>query len=213
MEYMDQTNALAALEAAIDSKLKSSNNGLVIVSIGGPSGSGKSTVVTELHIQYPNSIVIRSDDYYLGKIRARRELPPELAETFESPRTMDLDKLTTHLYMLKCGTTIERPAYNMKISEPFNHTIAVDPSGKDLIIFEGLVANIEIFKTLVDIHVCVTASLEIRLARRITRDATRNGQNAAEITQLFETTIEPAYELYYRVADAQATLIIDTSTE
>lgn len=215
MEHMSSLHpaTVADLESKIDKQLKShGSNRLLTVSLSGPSGSGKSTVMAELQEHYPASIALSSDDYYVGLTRARRELPPELAETFESPRTMDLGKLATHLYMLKAGTVTEKPVYDMMASEPLARTETVDPTGKNLIIFEGLPVNLGLFKSLIDISACVTANLETRLARRIARDATRNGQTAAEITELFTATIEPAYEQFYRAADEQANFIIDTST-
>lgn len=181
-----------------------------IVTVSGPSGSGKSTVVRALQKVFPDSLLIATDDYYIGKTRMKLEMPAGHELDFDHPTAIDIDRLAGDVNQLKAGRAIDTPLYDMLRSEPRADTLRLTP--RPLVIVEGIVANCPTLHRLSDMSICVTAPLEMRLARRIERDKTRKNHTPKETKNYMLTVVEPAYTTYFAAWDQTADMIVRNDT-
>lgn len=173
-----------------------------IITLSGPSGSGKTTLLDTFRATYGVSCTtISTDDYYIGKTLMRTKMPEGHTGNFDHPAAIDTTRLARDLQALKTGKSIEKPLYDMKHSEPISSTETVIPN--DLIIIEGLAANLPEIRELSDLSVLVTAPIDERLRRRMERDVTRKGHAAEETLNIFMNHVEPSYQAYFAPHDAK----------
>ncbi|MEO5949669.1 MAG: hypothetical protein ABIP74_04655 [Candidatus Saccharimonas sp.] len=185
------------------------NDGRLIVTISGPSGSGKTTVVHQLTAALGEPIaLLHTDDYYIGKTRMQTEMPSGETLNFDHPASLELTRLAQDITKLRDGATIESPIYDMAVSEPTSNTRTIHPA--QVIMVEGIAANIDEIRMLSDISIYVTAPVEVRLQRCIQRDAIRNLRSESEVRQHFETNVVPSYEKYFQIADANADFTLES---
>jgi len=173
----------------------------IIVTVSGPSASGKSSAaLDQLTEQLPNICdVVSTDDYYIGKTRMHKEMPPEEKGNFDHPSAIDIEPLVKTIQTLRSGYQVESPIYDMKISEPTTETKIINP--RPVIIIEGLAANQTKLRTLSDVSVSVYAPIENRLERRLSRDAIRKGHSSEDILSYYMNVAEPAYIEHYQNDD------------
>ena len=184
------------------------NKPSVIVTISGPSGSGKSSVAKDIMQQFADviPILLSTDDYYIGKSRMQSVMPRGEERNFDHPASMDLERLKNDAMTLKNSQAIDSPLYNMFISEPKDEVRHIEPSR--LIVIEGIAANLPVLREISDLSICVTASLETRLARCIKRDKSRNGRDEAAEREHFLRYVEPRYETYFATDDRSVDYIV-----
>ena len=203
---MHSNSIIHELMHALHRKLTMKDTPLV-VTISGPSGSGKTTIVHELidALDMPVALV-HTDDYYIGKTRMKAEMPQGEALNFDHPASIDLAKLARDIVSLQANLIISSPIYDMATSEPTAQTRVVQPAG--VIIIEGIAANLDEIRSLSDFSICVTAPLEERIRRCITRDNTRNLREEHEVIAHFTHVVAPSYDIYFKHADEQADFIV-----
>jgi len=154
-----------------------------IIGIAGGSGSGKSFLADKIKEKLSESVALNMDDYII----------PEKVSSLDNwdlPEIWNLDLFRKHLLELKKGNVIEKPVYNfvehqIKICEKFK-------SGR-VIIVEGLYALHEKIVDLIDLKIFVDADEDVRLNRRIKRDATLRGRTKEEVLKKWNETVEPTY--------------------
>jgi predicted adenylyl cyclase CyaB len=122
------------------------------------------------------------------------------------PEALNLDLLREHILLLRSGKSIEKPVYDMRISEPVG-TEKVAP--KKIIIVEGLFALDERLKDLGDVKVFVKTSTHRRIIRRLLRDVQRAGQRPVDILKYFCEVVEPMHERYVENTKKNADFIIN----
>lgn len=206
---MTHTSDLPTLIATVRSKLASSDSTLVIT-ISGPSGSGKTHFVKALQREFPDSLVVGTDNYYIGKTRMKKEMPAGQELNFDHPEAIDTERLAEDIRQLQAGDAIDMPHYDMLISEPLPQTTHLLP--KPLIIVEGLVANCPTLRNLSNLSIRVTAPFEVRLTRRIERDKTRKNHTPEETKEYMLNIVEPAYERYFQTNDTGVDFSISSNT-
>lgn len=175
----------------------------LVVTISGPSGSGKTTIVHELidALDMPIALV-HADDYYIGKIRMKTEMPLGNELNFDHPASIDLAKLAQDIVSLQANHAVSSPIYDMAASEPTSQTRVIQPAR--VIIIEGIAANLDEIRSHSDFSICVTAPLAERIRRCITRDNTRNLREEHEVIAHFTHVVAPSYDTYFKHADEQA---------
>lgn len=179
----------------------------VVVTVSGPSGSGKTSVVHQIiAILNIPAVILHTDDYYIGKTRMKAVMPDGEEQNFDHPVSIDLERLADDLRALCSGKAIDAPIYDMFFSEPKKDRRHVEP--EQLIIVEGIAANLPSLKDRADISVCVTAPDDERLRRCTLRDYERNGRSTDEERDYFLRHVEPSYETYFAPADRQVDFTI-----
>lgn len=205
---MNSDTNIQALIRILREKLDMADK-LLIVTISGPSGSGKTTVVQKLTAALDKLVaLLHTDDYYIGKTRMKTEMPDGESLNFDHPASLDLAHLAHDIASLRGGNAVESPIYDMATSEPTSRVRIVNPA--QVIIIEGIAANLDEIRILSDISVCVTAPVEVRLQRCILRDATRNLRTESEVREHFATNVIPSYKKYFLAADMDTTYVIES---
>lgn len=180
-----------------------------IITLGGPSGSGKTTILEQFHARYGDRCTtISTDDYYIGKTAMRTRMPEGHTTNFDHPAAIDTARLARDLASLRACQTIEKPLYDMLHSEPIGWSEAVAPN--DIIIVEGLAANLPEIREHSDLTLALSAPVEERLRRRIERDTTRKGHAPEQTLDVFMNYVEPNYQTYFAPHDAEVDYQIDS---
>lgn len=178
-----------------------------IITLSGPSGSGKTTILEHLKTHYGSACTaISTDDYYIGKTAMRTKMPAGHTTDFDHPAAMDITRLAHDIQTLRAGRPINRPRYDMTISEPTDQTTITHPT--PLIIIEGLAANLPRIREHSDLSITVTAPRNKRLCRRMERDITRKGYTPEQTRDIFMNHVEPSYQTYFAPYDNETDITI-----
>ena len=97
----------------------------------------------------------------------------------------------------------------MKSSEPSGLYETVTPN--DIIIIEGIAANLPAIRQLSDHSLTLSTPVEERLRWRIARDITRKGQTLEQVLSIFMNHVEPSYQAYFAKHDAAADYTISSN--
>jgi len=180
----------------------------VVVEIAGGSASGKTSTVADMvkKVFGNEALILSADDYYRGKTFMDAEAKKGNVLNWDQPEALNLDLFRQHLAQLKSGEPIEKPIYDMKVSEP---TSTVEVAPKKTIIVEGLFVLDEKLKDEGDIKVFVDTGIHGRIIRRLLRDIQRTGQKPADILKYFAQVVEPMHEKYIESTKKNADLIIN----
>ena len=176
-----------------------------IITISGPSGAGKSTLAEEIIATTPDSVLISTDYYYFDDDAMPSEVFTGEKVDYDHPAAFQLGRLAHDLIQLQGGEPIEMPRYSMHLGYS-PHTLTITPH--QLIVVEGIVANYPPIRALADFSICVTASVEVRLERRMARDQLRSHRTPERTREVFLKYVEPGYDKYHRANDAEVDLII-----
>lgn len=197
---------IAKLVDNIREKITQGSN--IVVEIAGGSASGKTSVVADTvkKVFGNEALILSTDDYYHGKTFIDSEAKKGNILNWDQPEALNLDLLQQHLTQLKSGQSIEKPIYNMKVSEPTG-TEKITP--KKIIIVEGLFALDKKLKDHGDVKAFVKIGTHGRIVRRLLRDMQRTGQKPADILKYFSKIVEPMHEKYIESTKKNADLIID----
>jgi len=179
----------------------------IIVQIAGGSASGKTSEVSDKvkKVFGHDSITLSMDDYYRGKTFMESEAQKGNNLNWDQPEALNLELLQKHLKQLKNGQEIEKPVYDMKISEPAR-TENVKPA--KIIIIEGLFALNDKIEKQGDVKAFVDIGTHGRILRRLLRDIERTGQKPADILKYFSEVVEPMHEKYINSTKKNADIII-----
>jgi uridine kinase len=196
------------LTDSIKEKMAQSNNSSIVVEIAGGSASGKTSAVADMvkKVFGEDALILSTDDYYRGKTFMEAEAGRGNVLNWDQPEALNLELFQQHLAQLKSGEPIEKPVYDMKVSEPAS-TETVNP--KRVIIVEGLFALVEKLKDEGDVKAFVDIGTHGRIVRRLLRDIKRTGQKPADILKYFSQVVEPMHEKYIESTKKNADLIIN----
>ncbi|MDU0969184.1 MAG: uridine kinase [Actinomycetaceae bacterium] len=180
-----------------------------IIGIAGGTCSGKSTLTRALGSRFPDrTAVVLHDNYYC----AHPEMPLEERAklNYDEPAAFETSLLVKHLMELLKGRPVQMPTYDYVHHDRAAETITVQPH--PVIIVEGiLVLAEEALRDLFDIKIFVDADADVRLMRRIRRDAVERGRSLESVEKQYMTTVKPMHELYVEPSKRQADLIIPSS--
>lgn len=193
--------------ATIKDLLRRSDNHPVIITLSGPSGSGKTTLLSTFTKRFGDACTfISTDDYYIGRTAMQTKMPEGHATNFDHPAALNTTQLARDIQALRAGHTINRPHYDMTISEPTGQTTATRPT--PLIIIEGLAANLPTIRENSDLSITLTSPIQERLRRRMERDITRKGHTPERTLDIFMNHVEPSYQTYFAPHDNETDITI-----
>ncbi|MDQ7025985.1 MAG: nucleoside kinase [Anaerolineae bacterium] len=185
--------------AAIAAQIRQQHeNGVRIILIAGPSSAGKTTFSKRLAIQLlANGLrpyTIEMDNYFVDRERTPRDENGDY--DFESLYALDREKLNQHLLHLMAGERVQLPKFSFQLgkSEPGRWAQLLD---RQIVILEGIHGmNPELLPELPTssvfrVYVSVMSQLnidshnripttDVRLLRRLVRDARSRGYNAID---------------------------------
>uniref|UniRef100_A0A383VV85 CYTH domain-containing protein n=1 Tax=Tetradesmus obliquus TaxID=3088 RepID=A0A383VV85_TETOB len=167
--------------------LRSHNEGVVLVGLGGASGSGKTAFSEKVKDFMPGIVVISMDNYNDGS--------KVVDGNFDDPRLTDYDLLLSNLSDLKAGKSADIPIYDFKQSKRVGFTTTPVPSSR-VVVLEGIYALNERLKHLLDLRVSIAGGVHFDLVKRVLRDISRSGQGPEEIIQQITDTVYPMYKAF-----------------
>jgi len=202
-------------EPEILSLLSQNNNNLdsapntasFVVAICGGTGSGKSTAVQYIR-ENLNSIpttVLDQDSYY----QDISHLPSDERDkrNFDHPDAIDKELFVSHLVKLKQGESISKPIYDyVTHTRKKGHTL-VKPT--PVILVEGiLIFYYSGILELSDLKLFLDVDDDIRLIRRIKRDAQERGRSIESVISQYLQSVKPMHETYVQPMRGRADMVI-----
>lgn len=180
----------------------------MVILIGGGTASGKTTIARsyveqekKAGVQAP--LLIHHDRYY-------RDIQNPVGHNFDEPAALDTHLLIAHLHLLKKGLVAQLPIYDFPSHSRRVETEKVSAPMGSLIIVEGiLVHGIAELRALADMVVYVDAPADIRLIRRIKRDAIERGRTLESVLKQYLNTVRPMHERYVSPHNIDLSLTLD----
>ena len=190
-----------------------------LICIAGPSSSGKTTFADRLTVELKsrgiNPIRISMDDYY----KRREDVPKDEDGNydFECTDALDLKLFNQNLVSLLNGQVVKLPSFDFKTNARiFNRTIQIGPN--DPIIIEGIHAlNEQVTASIpkylkFKIYISPQAQInldnenplsltDIRLLRRIVRDNSYRGSDAAETISMWPLVRKGEFKWIYHTQE------------
>ena len=176
----------------------------LVIGIAGGTGSGKSTLADSLAERFGNAVtVLRHDDYYKEQVGSTYE--QRAAVNYDCPDAYETDLLIRHLRELKAGRAVDCPVYDFTQHNRSGRVRRVEPT--PVILLDGILIFAEpSLRELLDVKIFVDTDADIRLMRRIERDAVERGRSLASVLTQYRDTVRPMHERYVqpsmRYADA-----------
>ncbi len=186
--------------------------------IAGGTASGKTTIakkVWESVCKYKAVNLIQLDDYYysFNQLKAIYGYENEAQINWDDPKTINFELLKEHLNLLEQGISVTKPKFVYEKNDygkEMNHF-----TNFEFTIIEGIHAlyDDEILER-ADLKIYVHADSDIRLIRRIRRDAEKRFQNfdASKFLELWEKQIKVMHNRYIEPKKYRADLIISTNS-
>jgi uridine kinase len=178
-----------------------------IVGIAGGSASGKTSFLKNLKNSLPEGAVsiISQDNYYLPK---ESQVVDEQGEiNFDLPTSINRQEFFEDLKRLISGETIERIEYGFNVGSNESAIVSIKPA--PIIIMEGLfVFHYEEIRELLDLKVYIDVRDDIKLERRILRDAIERGYNEHSVRYQWDNHVLPSYKKFLRPYRDSSDIII-----
>jgi uridine kinase len=174
----------------------------IILGIAGGTGSGKSWLAGFVQRQLGDQATVISQDWYYKDLA---EADPAEGETFnfDHPRAFDMPLLINHLEALRRGEAIEVPQYDYVTHARALRTCRLEPAR--LIVLEGiLVLHNAAVRRRLDHSVFVEAAADVRLIRRLRRDAIERAIPIEETLRRYEMFVRPMHERFVQPSAARA---------
>lgn len=178
-----------------------------IVGIAGGSASGKTSFLRDLQDGLPpGSIsILTQDNYYLPKEKQQCDDSGEI--NFDLPSSIHREEFAADLNKLLEGEPVERTEYGFNNPGHEADTVIIQPA--PIIVMEGLfVFYYEEIRKQLDLKVYIDVREEVKLKRRILRDALERGYSEDAVRYQWQNHVMPSYKQFLRPYRDTADLII-----
>lgn len=176
-----------------------------ILGIAGGTASGKTTVARALVERLgPTAALLSHDRYY-------RDVPEPAGFNYDHPDALDTALLVQNLDELRRHGRTELPVYTFASHRRQARTETL--VAPELLVVEGILvlAGPQLVERF-DLRVYVHAPDDIRLARRVRRDAVERGRTAESVLDQYLATVRPMHERFVAPSRALADLVLDGTT-
>lgn len=213
----------------IANKIQNNINDIKIVLIAGPSSSGKTTTCKKLALYLKskglNPFTLSTDDFF----KDRKDTPKNEKGEYEYdiPEAIDIDLFNEKLDALLKGEETTLPTYNFLTGEKEYKHPPVSLKNRDLLIVEGIHTLNELLTSKIprenklkiyispftplglDRHNHVS-TVDLRLIRRIVRDARTRGYNAVDTLKSWRN-VRISEEKYIFPYQKKADIVLNTA--
>lgn len=213
----------------IANKIQNNINDIKIVLIAGPSSSGKTTTCKKLALYLKskglNPFTLSTDDFF----KDRKDTPKNEKGEYEYdiPEAIDIDLFNEKLDALLKGEETTLPTYNFLAGEKEYKHPPVSLKNRDLLIVEGIHTLNELLTSKIprenklkiyispftplglDRHNHVS-TVDLRLIRRIVRDARTRGYNAVDTLKSWRN-VRISEEKYIFPYQKEADIVLNTA--
>ncbi|MFT4033623.1 MAG: uridine kinase [Siphonobacter sp.] len=178
-----------------------------IVGITGGSASGKTLFLKSLLAAFSEEEItlISQDNYY----RSRHEVPLDQhgVHNFDLPESIDFKQYAQDIHDLREGKTVTKLEYTFNNPDIVPKVLTFKPT--PIIIVEGIfVFYFEEIANMLDLKVFIAAKNNIKLNRRIRRDAEERGYDINDVLYRWEHHVRPTYQQYIKPYKADADVVI-----
>lgn len=177
-----------------------------IIAVAGGSASGKSSIVKYVDDLFKEELtVIGHDKYYKAHDDISFEERAKL--NYDYPGAFDNELFYEDLLRLQAGKSISMPSYDYTKYTRSSQTIAIKPT--KIILIEGiLVLEDKRIRDITDTKVFIDADSDVRLQRRILRDAKERGRSLDSVLEQYIKQVKPMHEKYVEPTKKYADIII-----
>ncbi|MBQ7605947.1 MAG: uridine kinase [Firmicutes bacterium] len=179
---------------------------VIVIGIAGGTCSGKSTLIGRLKEEFGEAITMISHDYYY---KAHDEMPFEerCKLNYDHPDSFETNLMLQHIEKLKNWQSVDVPIYDYTIHNRSKKTMTIKPS--KVIVIEGiLIFENKELRNMCDIKVFVDADADVRIIRRILRDAEERGRSLESVITQYTTTVKPMHEQFVEPSKKYADIIV-----
>jgi len=183
-----------------------------VVGLAGGSCSGKSTLARALvaGLESRGCAVLSFDAYY----RPLGHLP--LAErhrcNFDHPDSLDAELFSEQLRQLAAGRAVDQPLYDFATHSRRAEVRPVEPA--PVVLAEGiLLLTFASIRSQVDFSVFLDVPEDLRLQRRIARDARERGRSEASVRRQFDESVAPMHGEWVQPSAAFADQVVASIDE
>ena len=178
-----------------------------LIGVAGGSSSGKTTVAERLAelAGTAHLALLKLDSYYVDL--SDRPLAEREAFDYDHPDAFDWPLLNDHLAALAAGAAVPVPIYDYVQYNRSGDVKIVHPA--PIVVVEGILVLWEpTLRERFDLKVFVDTDADIRLIRRIRRDAAERGRSTESVIEQYLTTVRPAHEQFIEPSKRYADVII-----
>jgi len=178
-----------------------------LIGVAGGSSSGKTTVAERLAelAGTTHLALLKLDSYYVDL--SDRRLSDREAFDFDHPDAFDWPLLNDHLAALSAGASVPVPVYDYVQYNRSGEVKFVHPA--PIVVVEGILVLWEpTLRERFDLKVFVDTDADIRLIRRLRRDAAERGRTAEGVIDQYLTTARPAHEQFIEPSKRYADVIV-----
>lgn len=178
-----------------------------LVGVAGGSGSGKSALVRALVPALgPGRVAVLAHDAYY-RDRADLDEAQRAALDFDAPDALDEARFRADLEALRRGEPVVPPRYCFVTHRRLAGNAPVAP--REIVLVEGiLLFHDPTVRDALDLRIWLEAPDDVRLARRIARDAAERGRSPASVIAQCHATVFPAHTRWVEPTRTCADLVL-----
>jgi len=168
-----------------------------LVGIAGGSASGKTSILNDLQKYFEPGMVavVSQDNYYLDRELQALDYRGEI--NFDLPSAIDREAFATDGETLLSGRSIYRKEYTFTNPDAALSLIKILPA--PILIIEGLfIFYYSELQTKLDLPVYINARDDVKLERRLSRDALKRSYPETDVRYRWENHVVPCYRNYLR---------------
>lgn len=182
-----------------------------IVGISGGSASGKSSFLSQLFQRMPKHTVciVSQDNYYVAKEFQHVDENGKI--NFDLPTSINRKAFYEDMLKLIRNEEVTVQEYTFNNEERIAQTLIMKPA--PIIILEGLfIFHYEEIRQVLDLSIYIDAKDEVKLQRRLKRDAEERGYPENEVLYQWHNHVLPSYYKYLRPYRDDADLIVTNNS-
>lgn len=165
---------------------------VLVIGIAGGSGAGKTELAKAIE-EYVHSTelgILHQDSYFLDWERLPKEHYIEGQPNGDHPSAINFDLMIEHIETLKLGRAVQLPRYDFIKDKSFPDGPALGPV-KVLIVEGTHIGWPPRLRKLLDYSIFVSADADLRLGRRLKRDAAERGKDMLQALNYYLQVVKP----------------------
>ena len=181
---------------------------MYVIAVTGGSGAGKSFICKKIMeaIGMQHICHLSQDHYYLP--RSQQPYDNNGIQNFDTLKSIDLPNFYNDILKLKAGETICKQEYVYNNPDKLPTHIYFRPAA--VLVVEGLLLLHHLpIRQLLDLKIFVDAPENLKLQRRIQRDAVERGYDSNDVSYRFINHVTPMYQKYIAPHKSEADIVID----
>lgn len=178
-----------------------------IIGVCGGSSSGKTHFISELRKNFSTQelCVISQDEYY--KEKKHQVVDSNGVPNFDLPEAIDVEKFEADLLDLIQGKPVRKLEYTFNNPAITPKMLTFNPA--PVILVEGIfIFHYESIYNLIDFSFFIHTKKELKLSRRIKRDADERGYDLDHVLYTDKNHVKPAYQKYIKPFRHDADIVI-----